>query len=605
MSYENERYEDFREDPALIKAEKEFKACHGNWYVNVRLPLLRNKTFEDDKGKTREKFLKTDIPRAIWVEAIVSNILSNCEYIELGFLSDTNEQRKVKVKRSILSGTASSPEAKKLTEMGAPIGTCNFKTFVDFLMDHDIRVKGIKHKRGVDLFGWYGEGLNFIFTQSIGEDPELIQLQSDTSLKAFKPRGDYSVWLKMFKEAVIDHLDGDALFACSYAMSSLLKGVLSRDFEFIPALLIYGESGTGKSTIQQLIASMVGRAGLLSKNEGVILTFNSTLNALQVRMASLGPIPCIVDEKSLEKETQGRKMVLDDILYTINTGIKDRLNASSDPSEEYRPVECSLTLSGEAAEDLSGNTGKQYRLVQQRWTGFKGETNGSLAESIKNTVARHSGYFLPVYISYLIDKKSELEKTYQDCEKVAVKILKLAQVPKASISRMTPNLARARLSCIIILSAMMTDPDETVKCIQAFDETAIEVYSNNIIKSEFERIPEKLAEGLAVNSNKFSTVRTNSGSARSKYSIPPGGEIWGRIFDTGTVGVYGRYLTALVNDEFSSSQVREAIIKLGGKKRGIKVAGVTSYMWCFKLPDYLRAMTNKEQSKDGEIHESQ
>ena len=47
-------------------------------------------------------------------------------------------------------------------------------------------------------------------------------------------------------------------------------------------------------------------------------------------------------------------MVLDDILYTINTGIKDRLDASSNPSEEYRPVECSLTLSGEAAEDLSG-----------------------------------------------------------------------------------------------------------------------------------------------------------------------------------------------------------------------------------------------------------
>ena len=38
------------------------------------------------------------------------------------------------------------------------------------------------------------KGTNFIFTQSIGEDPELIQLQSDASLKAFKPRGDYSVW---------------------------------------------------------------------------------------------------------------------------------------------------------------------------------------------------------------------------------------------------------------------------------------------------------------------------------------------------------------------------------------------------------------------------
>ena len=44
MSYENEPLRGFqRRSSHNKKQSKKFKACHGNWYVNISLPLLRKK----------------------------------------------------------------------------------------------------------------------------------------------------------------------------------------------------------------------------------------------------------------------------------------------------------------------------------------------------------------------------------------------------------------------------------------------------------------------------------------------------------------------------------------------------------------------------------
>ena len=578
---------EIKEDQTIANLEAMYYPAPEKWIIKKGEPVQSVKTKTDRHGKEYEIVVDTDIPRPIWANSVINNLIDSSTVINIGFEDREGKVRTVNVCNSALYGTSAHPEIVKLMKQDAPVARINFNTFQEMFLQYDNKTKKLEYERGVDQFGWFGKDLTFVLTEAIGQDKDVKQLQNAENLQPYIPKGKFEKWREMFIKAVIDHKDGPALFATSLALSSLLKGVLKSDFEFIPALLIYGESGKGKTTIQQLIASMFGRAGLQSKKEGVMLSFNTTLNALQSRMSALGPIPCIVDEKSLENETQGRKMILDEILYTINTGIKDRLDSHSRVVDDTRRVECSLILSGESAEDLSGNTGKQYRLVQQKWEGFKGESDGSLASSIKDTVMKHSGYFIKVFIRHIISRYNSLEADYEECEAHAVHLLQQAEIPDFSLVRITPNLARARLTCKLILACLVKDSKLIEDCLAAFDKTAVEIYRNNIIRPEKERIPEKLAEGIVANINRFSVPAPKlvNGVQAKKYRDPENGEIWGRIFNDTQVSVLGRYLTKLVDNEFSASQIRETIKNLGGAKKGIKVSGVTTYMWCFELPE--------------------
>ena len=556
-----------------------------DWVIESGAPVSKLSWKKGKNGKDYQECKETNIPRPIWVQSIIHNVATRRISLTVGFEDGRGKVKYETVDSRILNGTAASREAKSLTEIGAPVSSVNFKTVIELFLLYSKDVKGLDFKYGVDQFGWYGQGLNFILTESIGEDLELQQLQSQESLKHYQPKGEFAVWKEVFQNAILDQADGNALFACSVAMSSLLKGVLQSKFEFIPALLIYGESGRGKSTIQQLIASMIGGAGLKSKDEGIVLCFNTTLNALQSRMSALGPVPCIVDEKSLENDVQGKRIVVNDLLYTVNTGIKDRLDSSSGTLDNFKPVECSLIFSGESKEDLSGNTGKQYRLVQQRWRGFKGDPDGSLAEKIKAIISDHSGHYLPKFINYLISNYDTLEQMYQEGRAVSKSLLLKAEIPSNSMIRLLPNLSRNRLACKIIIESLAVDQATSDKCMNAFDNTVIEVYQDNIIRTEAERIPDKLKEGIASNINKFSIPSsTASKSIKPKYNNPMNGEVWGRVFTDGTVGVYGRYLTYLVEEEFSLPQIREVIKNdLDGTNKIVKINGVNSRLWCFNL----------------------
>lgn len=576
--------EEIRNDPAIKKLEEEFYPAPSGWLIRKGRTVLTEEYYiEDGKQKVRRK--NTDILRPIWVKTIIENIATHTNALEIGFETNNGQQKFANVTNNILSGTASNPEAKFLTAQGASVNNGNFKTFIKLIDSYSTAIKGVECKRGVDRFGWYGKGLTFVLAETLGEDQELLQLQSKEAVKHFRPKGSKDLWFEIFRDCILRHCDGAALFSFATAMSSLLKGVLKAEFEFIPAILIYGSSGTGKTTMQMLIASAIGGAGLSSKDEGIMFSFNTTVNALQARMTSLGPVPCIVDEKSLEKETQGRKMVLDEILYTINSGVKDRLDSNSRVVEENRRVECSIVLSGETAEDLSGNTGKQYRLIQQKWTGFKGETDGSLANRIKHAVSSNSGHFLPIFIDHIVRNKDHLEVLYEQCETEAREILIEAGIPDISLVRMIPNLARTKLTCKIILICSGIDLGLAKGCIKAFDEEAVKVYKNNIIRPESERIPEKLAEGIITYINHFSLPSNNSKGISKKYTDPASGEVWGRIFSEEEVGITGSALTKVVDNEFSSSQIREVIKQLGAERVGIKVFGFTSYVWKFKLPN--------------------
>ena len=562
-----------------------------DWVIESDCPVGKLVWKKDRKGNEYQEFKPTNIPRPIWVQSIIHNVATHRISMVIGFEDVRGRVRYEIIDRRILNGTAASKEAKSLTEKGAPINSVNFRTLLELLTLYNKDVEGIDFQYGVDQFGWYGEGLNFILAESIGQDKELKQLQSKEDIKHYCKKGSLAEWKRIFTEAVINHADGKSLFACSLAMSSLLKGVLNAKFEFIPALMIHGKSGSGKSTIQQLIASMIGAPGLMSKDDGVILTFNTTLNALQTRMSALGPVPCMVDEKSLENEVQGKKICVNDLLYTINTGIKDRLDSTSSVVGGFKPVECSLVFSGETKEDLSGNTGKQYRLVQMYWDGLKGETDGSLAEKVKDQVTSHYGHFLPVFINYLIENYDSLEDSYEKCRGFSRELLRKVKVPDDTLVRLLPNLSRSRLACKVILAALSVDQNTAKSCMEAFDAAAMEVYADNIIRSEAERIPRALREGIGSHMNRFSIpkgMQANDESnyrIRNKYKDPISGEIWGRVFDQGFYGVYKRYLEDLVNKEFSVGQITKVISDLGGSSKNVSVGHVSSPMWCFRLPE--------------------
>lgn len=199
-----------------------------------------------------------------------------------------------------------------------------------------------------------------------------------------KPKGNEEVYMKMIESEVIGVLGLE--LALVFGVSSAMLGLINIRYP-MESLMIHlvGSSSSGKSTTAILAASVWGNCNL--RENGLLTSFNTTLNALQKRLSgNFGVIQCL-DELNQYSGNDVTKLI-----YSLSEGrIRSRLNKECEMNqlESWNTVILSTGEKG-ILSMASNNEGLRVRLFEltlDKWT--QSATNST---NIKTITATNYGF---------------------------------------------------------------------------------------------------------------------------------------------------------------------------------------------------------------------
>lgn len=164
--------------------------------------------------------------------------------------------------------------------------------------------------------GWYDGVFNLP-----GREAENVRLQiKDNDLQgALKDvQGKELEWLSGYLRLCQESLSGRFVLACSFC-APLLEMV---EFRGSPLVLLYGEKGTGKTTIMRMAASFWG-------SEKLIYGFDGTINGFETHAQNMDGLPLFLDD--VQQMGKGKEMekFLQTLIYMLHNG-KGKLRAGKD-----------------------------------------------------------------------------------------------------------------------------------------------------------------------------------------------------------------------------------------------------------------------------------
>ena len=155
--------------------------------------------------------------------------------------------------------------------------------------------------------GWHDGAFNLP-----GREGKNIRLQiKDEELRAALKdvQGKELEWLHGYLRLCKESLAGRFVMACSFC-APLLELV---EFRGSPLVLLYGEKGTGKTTIMRMAASFWG-------SEKLIYGFDGTINGFETHAQNMDGLPLFLDD--VQQLSKGRDMdkFLQTLIYMLHNG---------------------------------------------------------------------------------------------------------------------------------------------------------------------------------------------------------------------------------------------------------------------------------------------
>lgn len=244
-------------------------------------------------------------------------------------------------------------------------------------------------------------------------EPDMSKCHSAGSLRG---------WLKN----VAEPLEGQPLpmFLLMLAFAAPLLTLTGRSENF--GFEIVGRKGCGKSTVQRLMASVLG--GVANDEEGKYwIAFDSTLDGLEMEMEQHHGLPMIIDEANLfyaHEQGRSRGTKLKAVAFRLAQGHDKRRFLSRKPrSHRFVYVTSSNEslanmMSGEAS-GVSGaatdrlmtlNIGEQrqygvFDTVPERYCGAE-----AYAKSLDQAARENHGYAIRAFLTQLVTDRAEDEK---------------------------------------------------------------------------------------------------------------------------------------------------------------------------------------------------
>lgn len=285
------------------------------------------------------------------------------------------------------SNIISTNGCQQLLSYGCIFDDNNIKFLVEYLSLSAINapIETVHSK-----LGWYN---NKLFLSGKSYSKEIINSNYVGEINV-SSHGSLDEYLKMIKEEVIDNTA--LFFALLLGFSSMLLGFLNQHIDLGNLLFNYcGNSSKGKTTVAMLATSVFSKPLL---NNGLIVTFNSTSNALVQFVSNANAHTVAIDEVATAEIKNFRKL-----LYQICSGAERmRLDTNGNIRQINYFNSAIITTAEFNIIDDSAPDGLRTRIF---------EIDGSLTTSaensdkIKKTIIENYGIAGEKYTEYLFNIK--------------------------------------------------------------------------------------------------------------------------------------------------------------------------------------------------------
>ena len=302
-----------------------------------------------------------------------------------------------------------------------------------------------------------------------------------------KPSGSEEAYMNMIEEEVLGHtpLELGLVLGASSAVIGLLGNQYSIENLF---LHLVGDSSTGKTTVATLATSLWGSPTLASN--GLLSSWNSTLNALQRRLCGNYGVTICLDEVS---QYNGKDVTK--VIYSLTEGImRSRLDKDSHLREGGSWKTTILSTGERSLMDYGcQNTGLRVRLFElelNEWT-----RNAENSNQIKRIISQNYGFLGMRFVEYLLSLQRE--EIYQFFEEYEVYMMKL--LPETPLKT---RLA-SKLSVIMVTGSFLQEFGIPIN-LDEIEKLLLSQFSRIGVEADLgNKAYEKLLQYLSANRSKF------------------------------------------------------------------------------------------------------
>lgn len=208
------------------------------------------------------------------------------------------------------------------------------------------------------------------------------------------PKGSFEQWSDLIKKEVLGHTPLE--LAVVMGLTSATCGFISKELSLENIVInLFNDSSTGKTTASQLAASVFGSPVL--KDNGLVMSWNSTFNAMQNKIAGNTGVVVVFDEASMSRNDDFSKAI-----YSLAEG-KETARMDKEGTVKKSSVWNTLLISTAEKslfESSNNNSGLRVRLIEFGnvvWT--KSAQN---SDEIKRVISANYGHAGPLYAQYLM-----------------------------------------------------------------------------------------------------------------------------------------------------------------------------------------------------------
>ncbi|MEK4712058.1 DUF927 domain-containing protein [Sporosarcina sp. FSL K6-5500] len=214
-----------------------------------------------------------------------------------------------------------------------------------------------------------------------------------------QPKGTFEAWQTIVEKHILGHTSLE--FALVFGFSATLNAYFS-EFTSMDTLVvhIFGDSSTGKTTATRVATSSFGKP--TTTDNGLVLTWNSTANALLNQLKGVRGIPIGLDEASMNGMKDFSRMI-----YQLAGGEEmRRLNADIELREKGTWSGGFISNAEHSLQHKSNqNTGLKVRLPEYgnvRWT-----KSAEHADVVNRGFEQNYGHAGPMFVEYLLKQDQE------------------------------------------------------------------------------------------------------------------------------------------------------------------------------------------------------
>lgn len=346
----------------------------------------------------RMKDKSQQICRAIWIEETKYNTDTKEIDVVVGFVYRDRVEKK-QVSRDILMDN----KIQTLTKYGADIPKLSVPYIVNFLtLTEEESKESQEHIR----LGWNEERDGYYHNEYLSLN---MEYQS-------KYKGDFKLvsdgTKQTFLSAVKQHISGrtplEFMLACGF--SAVVNGYISKHVKQDTLIVhLAGESSTGKTTAAVTAIAPFGKPD----TDGLMKTWNSTMNALLKEFANNHGVPLVLDESS-SKEGESFTTVL----YQLAEG-KERSRLTKE-AEKRQVATWNTTVIATGEHKLTEKSAKNNGLVVRvlEFESIKWTESAEHSKQIKEAFSTHYGTLFEEYVQHILQHYTP-EELYHKLEQAA------------------------------------------------------------------------------------------------------------------------------------------------------------------------------------------